>query len=150
MARSPDDWLTSVQSMQKEMERWLNYLGSSKPPSGRFARMWEPAVDVYETATEVVVLMELAGVKQSDIEVVVEDNTLVVRGQRRDATPGAKKTYYQMEIHRGPFERGVLLPAEVDPNRTRASFEDGILEVVLPKLIKESTLRVRVRNLDQS
>ena len=60
--------------MQRQMERLLDYLGSSKPPMVHFARMWEPAVDVYETEENIVVLVELAGVKQDRLEVVVEDS----------------------------------------------------------------------------
>ncbi len=149
MLRSPGDWLSDVQGMQKEMERLLDYLGSSKPPSVHFARMWEPAVDVYETATEVVVLVELAGVKESDIEIVVNDNSVLIRGQRKEGALREKRKYYQMEIHRGPFQRSILLPARVDTNKTKASFENGILEIVLTKVQQERILRVDIRTVDQ-
>ncbi len=66
------DRLSSIQGMQRQMVRLLDYLGSSKPPMVHFARMWEPAVDVYETEESIVVLVELAGVKQDRLEVVVE------------------------------------------------------------------------------
>jgi len=144
------DWLSSVRSMQREMERLLDYFGSSKPPAVHFARMWEPAIDVYETETEVVALVELAGVKQDEIEVVVDGNTLVVRGERKEATPRSKRTYYQMEIQRGVFERGILLPTTVDPDKTKASYEDGLLEIVLPKLRQEQNLQVKIKTLGKA
>ena len=145
MLRSSGDWIGSMQNMQREMERLLNYLGSSKPPSGHFARIWEPAVDVYETAKEVVVLAELPGVKQDDIEVVVDNNHLVIRGQRKEVETHEKKTYYQLEIHRGPFERRILLPARIEPEMTKATHQDGILEIVLAKIRQGPTLRVDIR-----
>ena len=139
------DWLSNIHSMQQEMERLLDYFGSSKPPVVHFApRMWEPAIDVYETEKDVVVLVELAGVKQNEIEIVVHGNTLVIRGERKEPQLRSKRTYYQMEIHKGPFERGILLPATVDPDKTKASYEDGLLEIVLPKVWQEQTLRVKI------
>lgn len=149
MLRSSGDWIGSMQNMQKEMERLLNYFGSFKPPSGRFARMWEPAVDIYETEREVVVLAELPGVKQDDIEVMIDNNYLVIRGQRKEAVPREKKTYYQLEIHRGPFERRILLPTRIDHKRTKATHEDGILEIILAKMRQDRTLRVDIKNSDR-
>jgi len=146
MLRSSGDWIGSMQSMQKEMERLLNYLGNSKPPAGQFVRMWEPAVDVYETASEVVVLAELPGVNQDDIEIVVDDSYLLIRGQKKEESPGEKRKYYQLETHRGPFETRVLLPARVDPNQTKATHENGMLKIVLVKAVQERTLRVEIRD----
>ncbi len=145
MVEFQHDWLSNIQSMQREMERLLDYFGSSKPPIVHFARMWEPAIDVYETAKEVVVLVELAGVKQDEIEIKVDGNTLVIRGERKEAPLRSKRTYYQMEIHRGPFERGILLPTTIDPEKAKASYEDGLLEIVLPKVIPEQAFQVKVK-----
>jgi HSP20 family protein len=144
------DWLSNVRSLQREMEQLLDYFGSSKPPLVHFARMWEPAIDVYETETEVVVLVELAGIKQDEIEVVVDGNTLVIRGERKEDALRSKKTYYQMEIQRGPFERGILLPSTVNPDRAKASYEDGLLQIVLPKLQQEQALRVKIKTLGKA
>lgn len=149
MVRLRSDWLNTVQGMQQEMERLLNYMGSSKPPSVHFARMWEPAVDVYETATEVVVLVELAGVKKDEIQMIVDGRTLVIRGIRQETGMQVKRNFHQMEIHRGPFERSVFLPVTVDPDKTKASYKDGLLEIVLPKVQRARTLRVTITTWDQ-
>jgi len=140
------DWLININSMQKEMERLLSYLGSSKPPPIRFSPgMWEPAMDVYETGEEVTVQVELAGVRQGEFELVVDSNTLVIRGERKDTLTSRRRTYYQMEIHKGFFERSILLPTPVDPSRAKASYEDGLLVVNLPKAAVEQTFRVEIK-----
>jgi HSP20 family protein len=144
------DWLSNIQGMQREMERLLNYLGNSKPPMVSFARMWAPAVDVYESENSIVVLLELAGVNQDNIDVTVTGSTLVVRGERSETNPASSKTYYQIEIHRGYFERAILLPCAVDPNRTEASYKDGLLEIVLPKLEEERIMRLRVKTPEEA
>jgi HSP20 family protein len=92
--------------------------------------------------------MELAGVQRDEIEIVVDGDTLVVRGNRKETAVRDKRSYYRMEIHRGPFERRVILPARVDPERTEASYQEGLLGIVLPKLRQERTLRVNVKSLD--
>ena len=131
MASSSQRWVINI---QREME-WLEKVVSRKPPTVRFSpRTWQPAIDVYETDEEVVVLVELAGVNQDEIEVLVQSNILIVRGERRDIKQGIKRTYSQMEVLWGPFERDIALPANVDAERVKAFYEAGFLEVILPKL----------------
>jgi len=140
------DWLFDIDSMQREMEQLLDHFASRKPPSVRFSPWaWEPAVDLYETPDEVVVMVELAGVGEEDFEIIVDGNTLAVRGERREPSATGKRTYYQMEISKGPFERSILLPVAVDVDATRASYQDGILEIVLPKRQGGRTHRVKIR-----
>lgn len=126
------DWFTN---MQQEMERFIEDFSRRKPPSSQFSlRAWEPAVDVAETETEVVVLVELAGVKWEAVELVVERNTLRVRGQRPEGQHGSKRKCHRLEIYWGPFERVVPLPTPVRPQATQAAFKDGMLEIVLAKI----------------
>jgi len=137
------DWLNNMNSMQREMDRLLSYLSSSKPPTVRFGpRAWEPAIDVYETEKEVVVVVELAGVKQEQISVVAERNILVIRGERKDTSTESHKSYHQIEIHRGPFQRGIQLPTAVDPAKTKASYEDGLLKIMLPKIAQAFQMQI--------
>ncbi|OGO07396.1 MAG: hypothetical protein A2Y61_00875 [Chloroflexi bacterium RBG_13_60_13] len=70
---------------------------------------------------------------------------MIVKGERKEIAPGGSKTYYQIEIPRGRFERAVPLPAAVDPERTRAAYEDGLLEIVLPKTNEGRVVRLKVR-----
>lgn len=128
------DWTEVVVSMQHEMERLLGDFTTRKPPSVRFSpRAWVPTVDVYETADEVVVLAELAGVAQEEIEVEVRGNVLIIKGERRDIKQGVRRSYVQMEILWGPFERSIALPTSVRTEDTKAFYEGGFLEIVLPK-----------------
>ncbi|MBE0430784.1 MAG: Hsp20/alpha crystallin family protein [Dehalococcoidia bacterium] len=140
------DWSEAAFDMQKEMERLMNEVVNRKPPAVRFSpRTWQPAIDVYETDDEVVVLVELAGVGEDEIEVTMQDRRLAIRGERRDVRRGIKRAYSRMEISWGPFDRSVSIPADVDEERVKATFQAGILEVVLPKLGRRKTHRVSVR-----
>ncbi len=141
------DWLINIDMMQQEMDRLLDHFACSKPPIVRFSpAVWEPAIDVYETDDELVVTVELAGVKESDIEIMVDRNTFIVRGVRRRALrTSGKRAYYQMEIASGPFERSITLPVAVDTTNTKASCEDGLVEIILPKAKEERTIEVRIK-----
>lgn len=141
------DWTEVVVSMQREVERFIGDFASRKPPSVRFSpRAWAPAVDVYETLDEVVVIVELAGVKQEEIEIEVHGKLLVVRGERRDIKQGVRRSYSQIEIMWGPFERNIALPSAVNVAETKAYYDDGILEIVLPKLDMQTGYKVEIKD----
>lgn len=140
------DWIENIDSMQREMEQVLDQFATRKPPSIRFSpRAWEPAIDMYETPQAVVVMVELAGLRQEDIDITVHAKNLLIRGERRESQEGNKRTYYQMEISKGHFERGILLPMAVDIDQTKASYNDGILEIILPKRIDDQIRKVDIR-----
>ncbi len=140
------DWSEVVVNIQREMGRLMDEVVSRKPPTVRFSpKTWQPAIDVYETDSEVVVLVELAGVKESEIEVIVNNGVLTIRGERKDIKQGIKRTYSQMEILWGPFERDITLSANVNVDQIKAFYEAGILEVVLPKLGEDKPRRVDIR-----
>ncbi len=142
------DWLINIDTIREEMNQLLDHFAISKPPMIRFAPgVWEPAIDVYETADELVVTIELAGVKESDTEILVDRDTFIIQGKRKKASPASgKRAYYQMEIASGPFERVVTLPVAVDFANAKASYEDGLIEVILPKAKKEGTRKVTIKS----
>lgn len=93
-------------------------------------------MDVYETRDAVVALVDLSGVAEKDIDLVVGRDSLTVRGERRDSSsdPRPDRTYSVLEIPFGPFERTVRFSTAVNPEETQASYRSGFLEVVMPKL----------------
>jgi HSP20 family protein len=105
---------------------------------------WTPLADVLETAEGFVVVMELPGVEQDDIEVQVDGEELVIRGERRLPGPARPEVFQRMERSYGPFSRRVLLSDEVDPSRVTAQFQDGLLRLELPKARPAAARRVRL------
>ncbi|MEA3442853.1 MAG: Hsp20/alpha crystallin family protein [Chloroflexota bacterium] len=129
--RDSQRWVINI---QREMEWLMEEVVSRKPPAVRFSpRTWQPSIDVYETENAVVVLVELAGIKEDEVEVFVENNMLTIRGERRDIKQGIKRTYSQMEILWGSFERGIALPVNVDIEQVEAFYEGGFLEITMSK-----------------
>ena len=99
--------------------------------SPRQPKIWRPPTDVYETDGCVVVKVEIAGMDQSHFSISLDANRLVISGVRHD--PAAKLGYQQMEILYGHFETEVHLPRAIDEDRTEATYDNGFLNVRLPK-----------------
>jgi len=105
------------------------------PKSGRPAETgtggWAPAVDIYETDEEFVVKAELPEVQEEDINIVVENDTLKISGERKSSREG--KSFHQIERYYGSFSRSFVLPAIVEKDDIKAILKDGILSVIIPK-----------------
>jgi HSP20 family protein len=93
---------------------------------------WGPPTDVYETEDDCVIKVEIAGMRDEDFEVALEDNILMIRGNRPDLNQ--RRAYHQMEIRSGKFELAVEIPVVVDIEKAKAEYKDGFLVVILPKV----------------
>jgi HSP20 family protein len=95
------------------------------------SNIWSPPTDGYETETAYVVRVELAGMREDDFEVVLEDDTLIVSGVRPDF--GERRAYHQMEIRFGKFVTAIHIPVPIAVEQAVAEYKDGFLTVTLPK-----------------
>jgi HSP20 family protein len=96
-----------------------------------------PSVDIIDREGEIVVKVEVPGVKKEDIHISLTGNVMMIKGETRREEKEEKGDYYRCEISRGAFTRMVTLPAEVDDTKAKAELRDGVLEVTLPKLAQE-------------
>jgi HSP20 family protein len=93
---------------------------------------WRPPTDVYETEEEFVIVVEIAGMRGLDISATYDKGLLSVCGTRSDK--GGLKAYHQMEIAYGEFASEVHLPSSIDTENIEATYSDGFLRVVMPKM----------------
>ena len=93
--------------------------------------VWSPPTDVYETETDYVVRVEVAGMRETDFEVAFDDGVLLVSGLRPDVPE--RRAYHQMEIHFGKFSTAIAVPGPVDLDHSVAEYKDGFLIVQMPK-----------------
>ena len=100
-------------------------------------------VDIYETAEEVIVLVEIAGMNKKDITVTLDNNILKISGVRPDYSPGTKNRIHQMEIDYGKFERIMKIAIPIDTDNTIASYKEGFLKISIPKKREKQTVIVR-------
>ena len=93
--------------------------------------VWSPPTDMYETQANFVVRLEIAGMREEDFEVAVENNVLIISGHRPDLNE--RRAYHQMEIRFGRFEIAVDIPVPVEIESSVAEYKDGFLLIQLPK-----------------
>ena len=98
---------------------------------------WNPSVDIFENDNEVVIKAELPGMNANDIEVRLENNILMLKGERHFEKEATEENYHRIEREYGTFSRSFALPTAVNPEKVAAEYKDGVLKVVLPK--KEET-----------
>ncbi len=122
------------ENVQQRMEKMLENIFDEMRPT-RFAaeKMWKPPVDIYETAEEVIVLVELAGMNKKDIAVTLDNNILKISGIRPDYSPAGKNKIHQMEIDYGKFERMMKITIPIDTENTSACYKEGFLKITIPK-----------------
>ena len=94
---------------------------------------WVPVVDISESETEIIVEAELPGVTESDVQLVLHNNRLEIKGMKREILGHSKVKYFRLERESGPFRRYVFLPNAVNPDRTKAVLENGVLTIVFKK-----------------
>ncbi len=105
----------------------------------------KPAMDVYETDKEVVAEVNVPNFDPEKIEVSVKDGVLTVSGKMDEEKEEKRKDYWRKEIRRGSFERMVKLPVAVKENAVEASYEKGILKVVMPKAEAKAATKVKIK-----
>ncbi len=97
------------------------------------AGLWTPYVDIYEAAGNLVIKAELPGLSTEDVSVKVEDNVLILKGERKRGEGVDRENYHLIERSYGHFRRSFVLPNNVDQERVQAEFKDGGLFIAIPK-----------------
>lgn len=141
--RNPFD---EIENMQKQMDRFLDHFAGPKRPVCFYSpSAWQPPMDIYETADDLVVVIAASGLDRDSLEISIDRNMLTIKGERHDLLRGVREKYHLAEIAFGPFERVVELPTAVDSAQSSASYKDGMLAIVLPKAAERVATTVRIR-----
>lgn len=94
---------------------------------------WNPSVDIAETESEIVVKADVPGVSRDDIDITVDNNQLIISGEKKHETEEKEKNYYRMERRYGSFRRVFALPSTADTDKIKAGYDKGVLTVTIPK-----------------
>jgi len=105
---------------------------------------WRPAVDIYETENGIIIKAELPGVRKEDISVEVKDNILTLKGERIQEKEVIQEKYFRRERCFGTFHRSFTMQDVVNPDKIKAGFKDGVLEVEVPKPEAEKPKQIKV------
>ena len=143
------DPIREIDSLQGEMNRLFSSFFDT--PAGRgdgggngTARRWIPAMDLVETNEHFVLKADLPGIMESDVSIEVEKNVLTVSGERKTEHEEKHEGYYRLERATGAFSRSLTLPEGIDADAIKASFDNGVLEVRIPKPVQAQPRRVQI------
>jgi HSP20 family protein len=116
-----DDFFDMVDSSSRGKRSWFD------------GGIWSPAVDLVDKQDKLVAKVELPGVEKKDVKLSLNDNNLTIQGEVQKDEETKKEDYYYRERAYGSYSRTISLPAEVDKEKIKAKFKNGILEITIPK-----------------
>lgn len=106
--------------------------------------LWSPSVDLIETADEFIVKTEVPGVLQEDIQITLENDILLIQGEKKAEAKYENETYHRIERSYGAFQRMVTIPQAVKAEEIKATLKDGVLEIHLPKVEETKPKQIKV------
>ena len=123
-----------LMAMQERMTRLFDEtLSHIWREEGMPRGVWSPPVDILERKNELILKIDVSEVNQDEIDIKVEENTLVIQGERKRIKETEEETFLKIERPYGTFHRAFTVPRTIDRERIKASYKDGVLWVVLPK-----------------
>ena len=143
------DPVREIDSLQGEMNRLFSAFFDSPTRSAggngsSATRRWLPAMDLVETGEHFVLRADLPGITENDVNIEVENNVLTVSGERKAEHEDKQQGYYRLERSTGAFSRSLTLPEGIDPDAVTAAFDNGVLEVRIPKPAEAKPRRVQI------
>lgn len=109
-------------------------------------REWAPQVDITESADSIEVRTEIPGMNKDDIEIDIANGVLSIKGEKKEETNEENKTWHRREVRYGSFSRSFTLPTDVKSEETIASYENGVLRIVLPKEAKALHKKIKIED----
>jgi HSP20 family protein len=103
------------------------------------------AIDLYQTDSEVVIQAPIAGVKKEDLDIMIENDVIVIKGRREEPEETEEKNYFYQECYWGPFSRQIIMPVEGDPSRAEATMKNGILTIRIPRIEREKKRKLEIK-----
>lgn len=133
-------------SLQDRINRMFDEaFGKGKDMGDLGIGAWQPSVDIYETDSGIVIEAELPGVKQDDIHIEVENHILSLKGERKENNEVKEDNYYRRERVVGRFHRAFTLPVDCNHDAIKASFNNGVLRLEIPKPEEKKPKKVAIQ-----
>jgi len=148
--------LTPFDEMERMFDRmrgdllsgqWMHPFSCERPAWGEMMRSFEgrfPRADVIDRDGDILVRAEVPGIAKEDLEISVTGNSVTIKGESKQEEREERGDYYRCETSRGAFSRTIALPVAVNADAAKASFENGMLELTLPKTPKDKRRTIKV------
>ena len=143
--RSAQEEMAQMAPMSPMLAHALGLHGQQQGSGRATAAAWAPALDISERKDAYLVTVELPGVEADDLQITLEDGLLTIQGERHFAHDSSEQQFHRVERRYGAFRRAITLPAQVEAEQIEASFDDGVLQIVVPKMEEATPKRIQVR-----
>src|SRR6188472_97930 len=141
--------LRELNSLQSEMNRLFNTVfDTPSGTSGNVLRRWMPAMDLVESGDHFVLRADLPGMSEDDVNIEFEDGTLTVSGERKAEHEESNEGFHRVERSFSSFSRSLTLPQGIDPEAVTASFDNGVLEIRIPKPEQRKPRKIAIGGQD--
>jgi HSP20 family protein len=135
----------NVADIQGEVNRLFDgFFGRPSAGTTQAGRSWAPFVDMHETKDDLVLTVEIPGVREKDVTVSITGDLLSIRGERRFEQELKEHSFLHLERAYGKFERMVQLPMPVQADKVKATYRDGVLEIRLPKAEETKPKEIKI------
>jgi len=149
LLRTQWDPFEDLRSGQDEMgpmlARALGRYGQRQGAAADATPAWAPALDISERKDAYLMTVELPGVKLDDLQITLEDGLLTIQGERHFADDSSDQQFHRVERRYGAFRRSITLPTHVQADAVEATVEDGVLQIMVPKMEEAKPKRIQVR-----
>ena len=135
------DIVTLREKMNRLFEDAVTHRGEEKDI---ISSAWAPAVDIYEDENQLVLSAEVPGIEEKDVEIKIEDSTLIIQGERKMEKETKEENYHRIERAYGSFYRSFALPNYVDQEKIHAEHENGVLKITMPKKSELKPRKVKI------
>jgi len=150
MGMAPWDPFADISRLQEQVNRLFEQRLLRPGRELAAAPSWTPAVDIYATEQAIVVHLDLPGVQREDIDIQLTGETLTIKGVRRFAREETDRQYMRIERPYGAFLRSFTLGIPIDQHNMKATYSDGVLEVILPKVGKPQHVKIEVETEEET
>jgi HSP20 family protein len=141
--RDAQEEMAQMSQMSQMLARALGLHGQQQ--GSATATAWAPALDISERKDAYLVTVELPGVEADDLEITLEDGLLTIQGERQFTSESSEQQFHRIERRYGAFRRSITLPAQVQAEQIEATCDNGVLQVLVPKMEEAKPKRIQVR-----
>jgi HSP20 family protein len=131
-------------SIRNEIDNLLHEFFGGPIHTGPLAAEWLPPADITETEDRVFIKAELPGIEDKDIELSLSGNMLTIRGEKKHAKEEKGENHYLGDRFYGSFRRTFQLPVDIEPDKTEATFDKGVLKISVPKVEESKSKKIEI------
>ena len=132
--------IKSLEAFRREIDRLFDRFFEAIPFS---EQEFVPSVDIAETDKDIIVQAEIPGIDPKDLDISLNGRLLTIKGEKRSEHEEKRENYHKIERKYGAFSRTLDLPTDVDPDKVEATYKDGVLKIVLPKVEAGKKIEVK-------